>query len=233
MLLSRRSPSAWNVSLAQRRVNKVAQSATTQIYIPPHSFREFRKPKYFRLDVTRSLSTSSPCLGIPSISANGQIQTPQYQAAVELINSRLAANYPDGRAVYHPKKEPIACPPLPAPEHIGSRFHVPATKGRCSLIEPEAARVFVRGALGLDEKQPKGSKKMREGRVVIEAFPGPGGVTRALLELPRSEVKRVIVLEEELKFLGSGFIWETYDIVKELGLLDDVEVEDWKKGELK
>ncbi|KEP52246.1 ribosomal RNA adenine dimethylase family protein [Rhizoctonia solani 123E] len=124
-------------------------------------------------------------------------------------------------------------------------FNIPATKGRCSLIEPEVARAFVRGALGLDEKLPKGSKKRKEGRVVIETFPGPGGVTRALLELPRSEVKRVIVLEEELKFLPalkeleyyddrvhvlsqSGFIWETYDIVKEMGLLDDVKVEDWK-----
>ncbi|KAJ1299783.1 hypothetical protein OPQ81_011999 [Rhizoctonia solani] len=128
---------------------------------------------------------------------------------------------------------------------MAPRFNVPATKGRCSLIEPEAARAVVRGALGLDEERPKGSKKRKEGRVIIEAFPGPGGVTRALLELPRSEVKKVIVLEEELKYLPalkeleyfddrvhvlshSGFIWETYDVVKELGLLDDVEIEDWK-----
>ncbi|CCO35970.1 hypothetical protein BN14_10092 [Rhizoctonia solani AG-1 IB] len=109
------------------------------------------------------------------------------------------------------------------------------------------------GALGLDEDPPKGAKKRKEGRVIIEAFPGyepeigPGGVTRALLELPRSEVKRVIVLEEELKFLPalkeleyyddrvhvlaqSGFIWETYDVVKDLGLLDDVAIEDWNAG---
>jgi hypothetical protein len=164
------------------------------------------------------LHTSIPRLGIPSINPNGPIQTPQYQAAVELINSRLAANYPDGRAVYIAKRKPLSCPSLPTPDNIGTRFHVPATKGRCSLVEPEAARAFVRGALGLDEDPPKGAKKRKEGRVIIEAFPGefhecyhytigyepeigPGGVTRALLELPRSEVKRVIVLEEELKFL--------------------------------
>lgn len=28
----------------------------------------------------------------------------------------------------------------------------------------------------------------------------------------------------------SGFIWETYDVIQELGLLDDVLVEDWKTG---
>lgn len=121
-----------------------------------------------------------------------------------------------------------------------SEMSVASTKGRCSLVDPEAAREFVRGALGVGI-----GKKRKEGRVVIEAFPGPGGVTRALLELPRSEVKRVIVLEEELKFLNilkeleyyddrvhvfssSGFVWETYDIIKEQGLLDDVAVEDWK-----
>ncbi|CAE6457587.1 unnamed protein product [Rhizoctonia solani] len=231
MLVSRRSPSSW-------------------VYTPPLSLRKFCQLKNFRLDVARSLHTSSSCLGIPSVGANGQLQSPQYQAAVEIINSRLAANYPDGRAVYHPTKKPTPCPLLPTPEDMGPRFNVPSTKGRCSLIEPEAARAFVRGALGLDQKRPKGSKKGKAGRVIIEAFPGPGGVTRALLELPRSEVKRVIVLEEELKFLPalkeleyyddrvhvlsqSGFIWETYDIVKDLGLLDDVEVEDWKTGEFK
>lgn len=35
----------------------------------------------------------------------------------------------------------------------------------------------------------------------MEYYAGPGGVTRALLELPRSEVKRIIVVEEELKYL--------------------------------
>jgi hypothetical protein len=29
----------------------------------------------------------------------------------------------------------------------------------------------------------------------------------------------------------SGFIWETYDVVKDLGLLDDVAIEDWNAGE--
>ncbi|KAG8734475.1 Mitochondrial transcription factor 1 [Ceratobasidium sp. 414] len=74
---------------------------------------------------------------------------------------------------------------------------------------------------------------------------GPGAVTRALLELPRSEVKRVIVVEEELKYIKflkeleyhddrvrvlphSGFVWEAYDEIRDLGLLDDVAVEDWK-----
>ncbi|CAE6497326.1 unnamed protein product [Rhizoctonia solani] len=248
MLASRRSPSSWNVSsLRKLQINNTTTPTSLPIYAK-RSLQEYHQHNYFRLDAARAFHTSASCLGVPSVSASGQIQTPQYLAAVEIINSKLAANYPNGRAVYQPKQEPFSCPPLPTAEGM-SKFHIPATRGRCSLIEPEAARAFVRGALGLGKTQAKGSKKRKEGRVVIEAFPGPGGVTRALLELPRSEVKRVIVLEEELKFLPalkeleyfddrvhvlsqSGFIWETYDVIKDLGLLDDVKVEDWKKGKL-
>ncbi|CAE6384476.1 unnamed protein product [Rhizoctonia solani] len=250
MLVARRRSTPWSVSSLRslHTTHKISYSKINTSYLshPPRNFCH-RQPKSLRLCLSRSLHTSSPCLGIPSVSANGPVQNPQYQAAVELINSRLAANYPSGRAVYAPKKKPFTCPSLPSPEAMGVRFNLPATKGRCSLIEPEAARAFVRGALGLDKDQSKGSKKRKEGRVIIEAFPGPGGVTRALLELPRSEVKRVIVLEEELKFLPalkeleyyddrvhvlaqSGFIWESYDVVKDLGLLDDIAVEDWNAG---
>ncbi|KAH7329778.1 hypothetical protein B0J17DRAFT_603882 [Rhizoctonia solani] len=249
MLAVRRSPTSWSVS-SLRRLQENGNSKLNNILTLPQRLQKSLRPRYLGLDLIRSLHTSSPRLGIPSVSANGLIQTPQYLAAVELINSRLAANYPNGRAVHHPKKKPLPCPALPTPDLLGTKFSLPATRGRCSLIEPEAARVFVRGALGLDQKQPKGSKKRKDGRVIIEAFPGPGGVTRALLELPRSEVKKVIVLEEELKFLPalkeleyyddrvhvlsqSGFIWETYDLVKDLGLLDDVEIEDWKTGGFK
>ncbi|GAB1523583.1 hypothetical protein RhiTH_006733 [Rhizoctonia solani] len=246
MLVARRPPTSRNVS-SLRRIHAYTDTSYlksknhTLSCSPQHS--PHKRLEYFRLDTSRSFHTSSPCLGIPSVSANGPIQSPQYLAAVELINSRLATKYPNGRAVYSPEKKPLACPSLPVPEAIGTRFNLSSTKGRCSLIDPEAARAFVRGALGLGEDQSQGSEK--EGRVIIEAFPGPGGVTRALLELPRSEVKRVIVLEEELKFLPalkeleyyddrvhvlsqSGFIWETYDTVKDLGLLDDIAVEDWK-----
>ncbi|KAF8706875.1 S-adenosyl-L-methionine-dependent methyltransferase, partial [Rhizoctonia solani] len=248
MLVARRPPTSRNVS-SLRRIHAYTDTSYlksknhTLSCSPQHS--PHKRLEYFRLDTSRSFHTSSPCLGIPSVSANGPIQSPQYLAAVELINSRLATKYPNGRAVYSPEKKPLACPSLPVPEAIGTRFNLSSTKGRCSLIDPEAARAFVRGALGLREDQSQGSEK--EGRVIIEAFPGPGGVTRALLELPRSEVKRVIVLEEELKFLPalkeleyyddrvhvlsqSGFIWETYDTVKDLGLLDDIAVEDWKAG---
>ncbi|CAE6418200.1 unnamed protein product [Rhizoctonia solani] len=242
MLVTRRDP-----TLRRLHINSNARYSEVLRYISLHSPRKFshEQNQLPKLGLARSLHTSSPRLGIPSVSTNGQVKNQQYIAAVELINSKLAANYPDGRAVYNPKKKtPSPCPALPSPELMGSRFHIPATKGRCSLVEPEVARAFVKGALGLDGA-PKGSKKRKEGRVIIEAFPGPGGVTRALLELPRSEIKRVIVLEEELKYLPalkeleyyddrvhviaqSGFIWETYDVIKELGLLDDVKVEDWR-----
>ncbi|KDN37008.1 hypothetical protein RSAG8_10461, partial [Rhizoctonia solani AG-8 WAC10335] len=122
---------------------------------------------------------------------------------------------------------------------MGPRFNVPSTKGRCSLIEPEAARAFVRGALGLDQKRPKGSKKGKAGRVIIEAFPGFALLYSGVIGIAKIRSQEGYCFgrgTQELEYYDdrvhvlsqSGFIWETYDIVKDLGLLDDVEVEDWK-----
>ncbi|ELU40962.1 RrnaAD domain-containing protein [Rhizoctonia solani AG-1 IA] len=249
MLVARRPPTSRNVS-SLRRIHAYTDTSYlksknhTLSCSPQHS--PHKRLEYFRLDTSRSFHTSSPCLGIPSVSANGPIQSPQYLAAVELINSRLATKYPNGRAVYSPEKNPLACPSLPVPEAIGTRFNLSSTKGRCSLIDPEAARAFVRGALGLGEDQSQGSEK--EGRVIIEAFPaadrpwrsdeGTTGTTkirgqesycprRGTQVFTRSQEyydDRVHVLSQ------SGFIWETYDTVKDLGLLDDIAVEDWKAG---
>ncbi|KAG9080450.1 Mitochondrial transcription factor 1 [Ceratobasidium sp. UAMH 11750] len=186
----------------------------------------------------RSLHTSCSRFSRPSISPTGKSQLPAYLQALSALYEEIAARYPteDGK---RPQGR-TEFPPWPARGTMNQEFHVPTTRGRCSLVSMEKARDFVRGALALNE----GSSR-KEGRVVIEAFPGPGAVTRALLELPPSEVKRVIVVEEELKYLKylkeleyhddrvhvlphSGFIWETYDEIQELGLLDDVVVEDWK-----
>ncbi|KAF8601705.1 S-adenosyl-L-methionine-dependent methyltransferase [Ceratobasidium sp. AG-I] len=192
---------------------------------------------------SRTLHTSLARLAVPSVSSTGQIQTPAYANALNAIFAELEAKYPQGRAVYSKgNKDPMYdLPPFPKDDVMHQVMSVAPVKGRCTLIDPDAASKFVEGALGIGQE----SRGKKEGRVVIEAFPGPGGVTRALLELPRSEVKRIIVLEEEIKYLKalkeleyfddrihvlphSGFIWETYDAIHNLGLLDDVVAEDWK-----
>ncbi|KAG8715476.1 Mitochondrial transcription factor 1 [Ceratobasidium sp. 395] len=188
----------------------------------------------------RSLHTSQYLLSRPSISSNGQTQPPTYLEALEALYADIASQYPDGRR--KSEQEAVVFPPWPTRGQMHHAFNVSASRGRCSLVSFDKARDVVRGALNLNQDSNR-----KEGRVVIEAFPGPGAVTRALLELPRSEVKRVIVLEEELKYLKflkeleyyddrvhvlphSAFIWETYDEIRDLGLLDDVVAEDWKSA---
>lgn len=46
---------------------------------------------------------------------------------------------------------------------------------------------------------PAGTKD----KVIIEAFPGPGILTRALLQLPRERIRKIIVLENAECFLDS------------------------------
>ncbi|EJD03059.1 S-adenosyl-L-methionine-dependent methyltransferase [Fomitiporia mediterranea MF3/22] len=94
-----------------------------------------------------------------------------------------------------------------------------------------------------DEHYPEGHTG--EGRIVIEAFPGPGCLTRSLLKLPPSKIKRLIVLEEVPQFLEylkpleevdprvvvvplSGFTWSTYTEIEARGLLHDVETRSWE-----
>jgi hypothetical protein len=56
---------------------------------------------------------------------------------------------------------------------MATMLNVPATRGRCSLVSMDEARVFVRGALAVGDgggTKKKAGKK--EGRVIVEAFPG-------------------------------------------------------------
>ncbi|EIN11868.1 S-adenosyl-L-methionine-dependent methyltransferase [Punctularia strigosozonata HHB-11173 SS5] len=85
-----------------------------------------------------------------------------------------------------------------------------------------------------------------EGSVIIEAFPGPGALTRGLMKLPRSRVRRIIVLEDYGQYYDwlkpleevddrvtvvqrSGYFWDTYPILEEMGLLDDVQTYPWEQ----
>ncbi|KAF8210211.1 S-adenosyl-L-methionine-dependent methyltransferase [Mycena galopus ATCC 62051] len=84
-------------------------------------------------------------------------------------------------------------------------------------------------------------------KVVVEIFPGPGQLTRALLALPRSRIKKLIVLEHAdmyLKYLKplesvddrikviplNGESWSSYQALEEMKMLDDVATIPWDQG---
>ncbi|KAJ3989140.1 S-adenosyl-L-methionine-dependent methyltransferase [Lentinula detonsa] len=108
---------------------------------------------------------------------------------------------------------------------------------RVSLSNPETANTVAECFV------PKGNTD----RVIIEAFPGPGQLTRSLLALPKERIKKLIVLEQEPKYLDylrplaaldsrlkiipfTALEWDTFDRVEEQGLLDDVETFSWDDG---
>ncbi|KAJ7096344.1 S-adenosyl-L-methionine-dependent methyltransferase [Mycena epipterygia] len=84
-------------------------------------------------------------------------------------------------------------------------------------------------------------------KIIIEIFPGPGQLTRALLALPRGRVNKLIVLEHAdayLKYLQpleavdsrltvvpiSGDAWGSYQTLADMKLLDDVRTIPWDQG---
>ncbi|KAJ7045493.1 S-adenosyl-L-methionine-dependent methyltransferase [Mycena alexandri] len=84
-------------------------------------------------------------------------------------------------------------------------------------------------------------------KTVIEIFPGPGQLTRALLNLPRTRIKKLIVLEHAdvfLKYLKpleaiddritvlplSGEHWGSYLALQDMNILADVPIIPWDQG---
>ncbi|KAJ3498190.1 hypothetical protein NMY22_g19624 [Coprinellus aureogranulatus] len=126
---------------------------------------------------------------------------------------------------------------LPPPEEWWKLFRFPEKRKRKTLCNPDTARKLA------EVYVPEGSK----GKVVVEAWAGPGTLTRALLALPRERISKVIVLEEEPKFAEwlkplqkvddrlhvlelDAYNWASYTEMEQKGLLSDVETVDWKSG---
>ncbi|KAG6337090.1 hypothetical protein ID866_2001 [Astraeus odoratus] len=127
---------------------------------------------------------------------------------------------------------------LPADCDWGAAFPTAGSifSNRVSLRNPEAA------ALVADAFIPDGCKD----KVVVEAFPGPGVLTRALMNLPKERIRKIIVLEHLEPYLDflrplqevdprvqvlplDGFSWNSYHDVELGGYLSDVEVIPWNK----
>lgn len=90
---------------------------------------------------------------------------------------------------------------------------------------------------------PEGSKD----KVIVEAYPGPGMLTRALLDLPRERIKKIVLLEPVEGFAkwleplvkaddrvivmeNDPYNWHSFDIMTERGHIADVPIVDWNSG---
>ncbi|PBK95639.1 S-adenosyl-L-methionine-dependent methyltransferase [Armillaria gallica] len=146
------------------------------------------------------------------------------------------------RRCYRTKKVKIETPQnfIDLPDFLQWRSFFPSNSSlahRISVANPETAKKIANAFV------PEGSKD----KVIIEAFPGPGQLTRALLALPKERIKKLIVLEthdDYLQYLRSleaiddrvkvldlpAVAWSTYDTVEEMGLLKDVVTLPWEAG---
>ncbi|KAI0356139.1 S-adenosyl-L-methionine-dependent methyltransferase [Trametes cingulata] len=132
-----------------------------------------------------------------------------------------------------------ALPPLPPHKGWKARFPIQNTlrRERALVSNPDTARLVARSFL------PE-SASNDGGKIVIEAFPGPGALSRAMLELPSSRLRKLIILEDDQMYLSalqpleaadprvkvvpmSGHNWETYAHLEEHGLLEGLVPQSW------
>ncbi|GAA5941654.1 hypothetical protein JCM1841_006918 [Sporobolomyces salmonicolor] len=136
--------------------------------------------------------------------------------------------------IKHPK--PLA-PSVPKTELFTALTSTPAIRNRPTLINEDSARDLVR-AWGVDQMHDV---------TVVEPYAGPGGLTRAFLEL--KNVKRVIAIEDAFRYMPhlaslkaklddpdrlhhmpmDSFHWETYTQVKAQGSMRDVPEVPWEQ----
>lgn len=131
-------------------------------------------------------------------------------------------------------------PPLPPTDDWLTHFPYtsPQVRDRISIRTPATA-------IGLAHSFMNSKKTSTNNpKVIIEAFPGPGALSRAFLTLPSSQLRRLIILEDHEPYLEylrplaradprvrlvsrSGFSWDTYSYLAENGDLD-VDIAPWE-----
>ncbi|KAJ8076827.1 hypothetical protein PM082_001250 [Marasmius tenuissimus] len=158
----------------------------------------------------------------------------RYASASFSSTSALAAKYRKTPVLPSAEKR-IQLPPIA--EWKDAFPSIKITRGRVSIANEAAAQQAANAFV------PKGSR----GKTVIEVFPGPGQLTRALLNLPKKRIERLIVLEDTPEYLEwlrpleqadprlkvihwSGMDWESYEVIKKEGLLDDIKEISWDAG---
>ncbi|KAF8315921.1 S-adenosyl-L-methionine-dependent methyltransferase [Clavulina sp. PMI_390] len=128
-------------------------------------------------------------------------------------------------------------PPLPPISEWSRRFprtHVDAAgRVRPWLVNPSSQLKALKqfGLDAVDDGNPK---------TIIELYPGPGVMSRAILSLPRSAVHRLVIMEDHPQFIPyleelaaaddrvvllkqSGYLWESFEEIKNNGTLDHIQ----------
>ncbi|KII92368.1 hypothetical protein PLICRDRAFT_695743 [Plicaturopsis crispa FD-325 SS-3] len=128
---------------------------------------------------------------------------------------------------------------LPPPEEWRAYFPTSSSislRDRVSIKNPESAARVAHSFINTTS----------HGKTVIEAYPGPGALTRALMALPKGRIKKLIVLEDQEVYLDylkplekidprvhvismAGHAWDTYQALEDTGLLDGVQTMDWEE----
>jgi len=127
---------------------------------------------------------------------------------------------------------------LPPTDEWGKKFppNVP-NKFRVSLSNPGTAATLAEAFVPTTAQD----------RVIIEAFPGPGQLTRALLNLPKHRIRKLIVLETLEPYLAylkpleevdprvkiipiAGDVWDSYTALEHRGLLADIANIPWTES---
>ncbi|KAH7888819.1 S-adenosyl-L-methionine-dependent methyltransferase [Phlebopus sp. FC_14] len=131
--------------------------------------------------------------------------------------------------------------PLQLPPHADWSAAFPPsgpTRNRVVLRNPATADRVAQSFIPADARD----------KVIIEAFPGPGVLTRALIKLPKTRIRKIIVLENQdmyfrylkpLEEIDSrvqvlpldGFSWDTYHALDNQGYLKDVGVMPWDRSD--
>ncbi|KIM78942.1 hypothetical protein PILCRDRAFT_75087 [Piloderma croceum F 1598] len=150
---------------------------------------------------------------------------------------------------YRPRKN-IFGPSLPPGRRIDPIIVAPDPEERIVLPDPSSWRTFFSTIPVKDRisvSNPKTAAKMADAfvpagsrdKVIIEAFPGPGALTRALLALPKSRIRKLIVIDDHKPYLEylqpladvdprlvvipkSGFAWDSYQFMEDSGELSGV-----------
>ncbi|KAI0769349.1 S-adenosyl-L-methionine-dependent methyltransferase [Trametes elegans] len=143
-------------------------------------------------------------------------------------------------AVFRSYSTKPSIPPLPPQQEWRTQFPINNTlrRERPVLSNPDTARLVAQSFLSTPASDSGG-------KIVIEAFPGPGALSRAMLELPSSKLKKLIILEEDKQYLNalkpleeadsrvtilplSGYYWDTYSQIEERGLLEGLQPQPWE-----
>jgi transcription factor 1 len=91
-------------------------------------------------------------------------------------------------------------PPLPPLREWKKKFPILNKDARHRVLfhNENTAKRLANAFLNSTDYDRHGS----QGRVIIEAFPGPGTLSRAILQHPPSVVRKLILLEDNEQYLG-------------------------------